>query len=74
MAVYLVGPRPESAKGNRWILVSTDHFTLVIPDATIVAAALDERMLCYLGLPKWIHIDQGTLLWNIETPLLTTHR
>ena len=44
----------------------TDHFTpwqdvLAQPDATAptVARALDERVICYFGLPKQIHTDQS---------------
>ena len=66
VAVDLVGPMPETARGNRWILVLVDHFTrrqnaLAIPDATapVVAAALDERMFCYVGLLEQIHTDQA---------------
>jgi len=61
-----VGPMPETHRGNKWILVLTDHFTrwqdaLALPDATapVVASALDERVFCYLGLPEQIHTDQG---------------
>ena len=66
VAVDLVGPMPETNRGNRWILVLTDHFTrwqdaIALPDATapVVATALDERVFCYLGLPEQIHTDQG---------------
>ena len=65
VAVDLVGPMPETARENRWILVLVKHFTrwqdaLAIPDATapVVAAALDERVFCYMGLPEQIHTDQ----------------
>ena len=64
MAVDLVGPMPETSKGNRWILVLVDHFTrwqdaLAIPDATapVVAATLNKRVFCYMGLPEQIHTD-----------------
>ena len=66
VAVDLVGPMPETNRGNRWILVLTDHFTrwqdaIALPDATapVVATARDERVFCYLGLPEQIHTDQG---------------
>ena len=66
VAVDLVGPMPETARGNKWILVLIDHFTrwqdaIALPDATapVVATALDERVFCYLGLPEQIHTDQG---------------
>ena len=66
VAIDLVGPMPETNRGNKWILVLTDHFTrwndaLPLPDATapVVASHLDERVFCYLGLPEQIHTDQG---------------
>jgi transposase InsO family protein len=72
-------------------LVITDHFTrwqdaLAIPDATapVVAAALDERVFCYLGLPEQIHADQGAQfesalmaelghLWGVEKTRTTPY-
>ena len=66
LAVDLVGPMPKTERGNVWILVLTDHFTrwqdaMAIPDATAaaVAATLDERVFCYLGIPEELHSDQG---------------
>ena len=66
VAIDLVGPFPETQRGNKWILVLTDHFTrwqdaLPLADATApsVATILDERVFCYLGLPEEIHSDQG---------------
>ena len=66
VAVDLVGPFPVTPRENEWVLVLTDHFTrwqdaLALPDATasVVANALDERVFCYLRLPKQIHTDQG---------------
>ena len=53
----------------------TDHFTrwqdaLALPDATAptVATALDERVVCYFGLPEEIHTDQGA---QFESELFT---
>jgi hypothetical protein len=66
LAIDLVGPFPATSRGNRWILVLTDHFTrwqdaLAIPDATapVVATVLDERVFCYFGIPEQVHTDQG---------------
>ena len=66
VAVDLVGPLPETARGNKWILVVLDHFSrwqdaLPLPEATapVVATALDERIYSYLGLPEQLHSDQG---------------
>ena len=66
VAIDLVGPMPRTRKGNKWILVLTDHFTrwqdaLAITEATtpVIANMLDERVFSYLGLPESIHSDQG---------------
>ena len=66
LAIDLVGRLPQTARGNVWILVLTDHFTrwsdaIAIPDATAptVAGVLEERVFCYFGLPEVIHTDQG---------------
>ena len=74
VAIDLVGPMPETRAGNRWILVIMDHFTrwqdaIPLPNATapVVAAALDQRVFCYLGLPEQLHSDQGA---QFENPLM----
>ena len=66
LAVDLVGPMPETPRGNKWILVISDHFTrwqdaFPLPDATAptVATFLEERVFCYFGLPEQLHSDQG---------------
>jgi transposase InsO family protein len=66
VAIDLVGPLPETERRHRWILVLTDHFSrwqdaipLVDATAPCVAAALDERVFCYFGIPEQIHTDQG---------------
>ncbi|XP_067945573.1 uncharacterized protein [Watersipora subatra] len=62
VAVDLVGPFPVTPRGNKWVLVFTDHFTrwqdaLALPDAT-VPVVVNARVFCYLGLPEQIHMDQ----------------
>ena len=66
LAVDLVGPLPPTARGNKWVLVLSDHFTkwqdaFALPDATAptVASILEERVFCYFGLPEQLHSDQG---------------
>ena len=66
VAIDLVGPMPPTPRGNKWILVLTDHYTrwqdaIAIPDVTAptIATILDERIFCYLGLPEQLHTDQG---------------
>ena len=75
VAVDLIGPMPDTSRGNRWILVLVDHFTqwqdaLAIPDtaAPVVASVLDERVFCYMGLPEQIHMDQEA---QFESQLMT---
>ena len=67
VGVDLVGPFPVTSRGNKWILVLTDHFSrwqdaLPIADATAetVAEALETRVFSYMGLPKRLHSDRGT--------------
>ena len=74
VAVDLVGPMPETSRGNKWILVLMDHFTrwqdaipLTEATAPVVASTLDERVFCYLGLPEQLHTDQGA---QFESQLL----
>ena len=74
VAVDLVGPMPETSRGNKWILVLMDHFTrwqdaIPLTDATapVVASTLDERVFCYMGLPEQLHTDQGA---QFESQLL----
>jgi transposase InsO family protein len=66
LSVDLVGPLSITPRGNKMILVVSDHFTrwrdaLPIPDGTaeVVARALDTRIFSYFGLPERIHTDQG---------------
>ena len=56
----------ETQRGDKWILVLSEHFTrwqdaIPIPNATAptVAEALDTRVFSYLGLPEAIGSDQG---------------
>ena len=58
---------PLTPRGNRWILVLSDHFTrwaeaLPIPDATTpsVASALHTEIFSRFGIPEQLHSDQGT--------------
>ena len=79
LAIDLVGPMPETNKGNRWILVLVEHFTrwqdaLAIPDATaaVVASVLNERVFCYMGLQEQIYTDQGAQFKSINDRTLST--
>ena len=66
VAIDFTGPLDETPRGNKWILVITDHFTrwcdaYPLPDATAESAArvLEERLFSQFGVPEVIHSDQG---------------
>ena len=66
LATDILGPFPESTKGNKYILAVTDYFTkwvevYAIPDQSAITCAeviLDEFIGRY-GCPYNIHSDQG---------------
>ena len=66
VAIDLMGPLNESERGNRQVLVVSDHFTkwteaYALPDSTAetVARALVEEWVCRYGPPRFLHSDQG---------------
>ena len=66
VAIDLVGPFVTTPRGNKMVLVLSDHFSrwrdaIAIPDGTAetVARVLDGQVFAYLGLPERIHSDQG---------------
>ena len=66
VGVDIMGPFPETSRGNKWILVLTDHFSrwqdafsIVDVTAETVATALDTLVFSYLGIPEIIHSDRG---------------
>ena len=74
VSIDLVTPLTETSRGNKAILVLSDHFTkwrdaIPIPNGTaeVVADVLDQRVFSYFGLPERIHSDRGT---NFESKLM----
>ena len=66
VAIDFTGPLEVTERGNKWILVLTDHFTrwseaLPLPDATAstVASVLSDTVFSRFGIPEEIHSDQG---------------
>ena len=64
-AVFL-GPLPVTPRGNRYILLATDHFTksveiMAVPDQTAATCAnkLLNEVIARYGCPLTIHSDQG---------------
>ena len=61
VAVDILGPLPESEAGNKYILVTGDHFTrwmeaYSIPNQATVAT---NELFCRFSIPEQLHSDQG---------------
>ena len=66
IALDVLGPLPETDRGNKYILVVADYFTkwtesYALPDqvAPTVAAVLVDEFVSRFGVPLQIHSDQG---------------
>ncbi len=66
LAIDYMGPLPETANGNKYILVMTDHFTkyvevLALPNQSAEDCALRivNDFVARWGTPQTIHSDQG---------------
>ena len=66
IALDILGPLPETDKGNKYILVIADYFTkwteafpLPNQEAVTVVSCLVSEFFCRYGIPRQIHTDQG---------------
>lgn len=66
VATDIMGPLPESAAGNSYVLVASDYFNrwvevYAIPnqEALTVARKLVDEMFCRFSPPDQLHSDQG---------------
>jgi hypothetical protein len=66
LATDILGPLPETPRGNRYILVVTDHFTkwveiFAVPDQTAITCAdrILNDVIARYGCPINLHSDQG---------------
>ncbi len=66
IAIDILGPLPQTAKGNKYVVVISDYFTkwtealpLSNMEACTVAKVLVDEVLCRFGIPQTIHSDQG---------------
>jgi len=73
VALDILGPLPETPKGNKYIVVIGDYFSkwteafpLPNQEAETVAKLLVEQWVCRFGAPRIIHTDQGR---NFESRL-----
>lgn len=74
VAMDILGPLPESYRGNRYILVVGEYFTkwveaFSIPDqeTTTIARCLVEQFICRFSVPHQLHSDQGR---NFEAAII----
>eukprot|EP00731_Ephydatia_muelleri_P024449 Em0016g720a len=65
-AMDIMGPLPETSRGNKYILVIADYFTkwseaYPIPnmEAITVAKCVVNEFICRFGVPEQLHSDQG---------------
>jgi hypothetical protein len=70
----ILGPLPETPRGNRYILVIGDYFTkwqeafpLKDMEAVSVATVLVNDFVCRFGVPESLHTDQGR---NFESAVI----
>lgn len=66
LGVDIMGPLPETPRGNKYILSVTDHFTkwveiFAVPNQTAVTCAQEilNEVICRYGCPLAILTDQG---------------
>ena len=75
VAMDILGPLPETAAGNSYILVVGDYFTkwmeaYPIPnqEATTIASKLVNEFICRFSVPRQLHSDQGA---QFESKVIT---
>ena len=74
VAMDILGPLPETAHGNKYILVIGDYFTkwkeahgMPNMEAITVARIFVNEFICRFGVPERLHTDQGK---NFESTLI----
>ena len=74
LAMDILGPLPQTPRGNRFVLVVTDYFSkwtesYAIPnqEATTVTEKLVSGFVCLFWVPRELHSDQGT---NFESKVM----
>ena len=67
LAVDIMGPFPKTNKGHKYIMVVADYFSKWVDafpirnqEAATVADILVKRVVCYFGVPRILHSDQGS--------------
>lgn len=67
VALDVVGPLPQTERGNKYILTIQDHltkFSLAVPLASITSIDISDELIvnfiCKFGAPRTVLTDQGT--------------
>jgi hypothetical protein len=75
VGIDIIGPLPETKRGNRFILTICDYFTKWVECVPLsrhtgsdVAEAMFNTWICRIGIPSWIHSDQGS---DFESEVMT---
>jgi hypothetical protein len=79
VAMDIAGPLPETKSGNKYILVTIDHFSkwcearAVADHGTRTAAKfLEDDVICKYGVPKFVLTDNGVEWAENLTPCART--
>jgi hypothetical protein len=66
MVFDITWPLNETSNGNKYVLVAIDHYSKWCEthprkehDKIIVAKFLEDEIICWFGVPKYILIDNG---------------
>jgi hypothetical protein len=67
VALNTVGPLPKSTNGNKYVLVTIDHYSkwcearpIKEHDAYIVVKFLEDEAICRYGVPKYVLTNNGS--------------
>jgi len=59
--LWIVLPLPKTKSGNKYILVTIDHYAKAMVDhgAKTIAKFLEDDVICRYGVPKFVLTNNG---------------